>query len=450
MEDFASLETRAQELVQMAKKAGASACDCVVARGVSLSVSVREGDLEDTDRSEGDAVSLRVFCGNRVASITANTHGDAQKLAERAVAMAKVSPEDPYAGLADADLLCPQDVQQQRICELDLYDEARPDTKLMETRALEAEKAGLSVKDVSKSMGAGMGYSVNGFVLATSHGFSGSYRRSGYSLSAQMVAGEGTGMERDYEFDSKTHLSDLELAETIGQEAGKRAARRLNPRQMKSGSYPVVFDRRLSSGMVSALVGAINGSSIARKTSFLKESMGERVMGETIRIKDNPFMKRKGGSRVFDGEGVDCDVLELIRDGVLQTWLLDSATARELGLATNGRASRGGAGTSPSTTNVYMENGTLSVEELIGDIEEGLYITETIGHGINMVTGDYSKGAGGFLIENGELTHPIAEVTIAGNLKDMFLNLHPANDLQLRFSTNAPTLRVEGMTVGGT
>lgn len=449
MVDLTSLQKNAAELVSHAQKAGADACDVVVASGESLTVGIRDGQVENSKRAENNSVSLRVFCGKKIASVTSNTAADPEKLAERAVAMAKVSPEDQSQGLADADHLYATDGLTKTISQLDLLDETEPDAAAMETAALEAEQAGLQETGVTKSMGAGAGWTRSGFVLATSHGFSGSYERSGFSVQASMIAGEGTGMERDYDYDSATYLSDLDRAAAIGRSAGERAVKRLNPRQVKSGSYPIVCDPRISAGILGSLTSAINGAAVVRKTSFLRDKMGELVANARINIIDDPHMARRAGSKPFDGEGVATHRQVLVENGVLKTWLLDSATARELGLSTNGCAGRGGAGTSPTTSNCFMEAGEQSPEEMIAGIEDGLYLTETIGHGTNMVTGDYSKGAAGFWIKNGEITHPVAEITVAGNLCDMYLNMTPANDLKFKYGTNCPTLLIEGMTVGG-
>lgn len=449
MNDLKKLEADALNLVTLAKKAGADACDVVVASGNSLSVGIREGAVENSNRSESDALYLRVFCDKKIASVTSNTKNNPQTLAERAVAMAKVSPEDPFQGLADQSRLFPRESMEAKITELDLFDVTEPDVSYMEKQALEAEAAGLGVKGVSKSLGAGMGWSTSGFVLATSDGFSGSYQRSGFSLSASLVAGEGTGMERDYDYDSAIYLGDLQSAQAIGISAGERTVKKIAPRQVKSGAYPIIADRRVSAALLGSLSNAVNASSVARKTSFLRDRMGKQITTSGINIVDDPHMVRKSGSKIFDGEGVANERINLVEDGLLQTWLLDSATARELNLQTNGRAARGSSGTSPSTTNCYMEAGEQSVEEMIASIKEGLFLTETIGHGINMVTGDYSKGASGFWIENGEIAFPVAEITIAGNLAEIFMNMTPASDLEFKYGTNAPTLLLEGMTIGG-
>jgi len=449
MNDLKNLEADALTLVNLATKAGADSCDVVVASGNSLSVSVREGAVENSNRSESDALYLRVFCDKKIASITSNSKNDPKALAERAVAMAKVSPADPYQGLADEARLLDTTQIEARIAELDLYDTTQPDPAKMEQQALEAEAAGIVVEGVTKSLSCGSSWSTSGFVLATSDGFSGSYERSGFSLVGSFAAGEGTGMERDYDYDTAIHAGDLKSSAEIGKAAGERAVRRLNPRQVKSGSYPIIVDRRVSASMLGSLASAINASSVVRKTSFLRDKMGKQVMASGINIVDDPHMARRSGSKIFDGEGVANKKLELVRNGVLQTWLLDSATARELGLETNARASRNGSGTNPGSTNCYMEAGEQSMEDMIASVKEGLYLTETIGHGINMVTGNYSKGASGYWIENGEIAYPVAEITIAGNLADMFMNMTPASDLEFKYGTNAPTLLLEGMTIGG-
>ena len=443
--DLAGLQRDAAALVEAARRAGADACDCVVAHGQSLGVSVREGQVENTNRSEADDFSLRVFCGKKVANISANTLDDIDGLAERAVAMARVSPEDPFEGLAPQQSLAGQFDSDS----LELIDAKTPDADQLKARALACEEAGLSVEGVAKSMGASAGWGVSGFVLATSSGFEGSYAVSRFSASAAMLAGEGTAMERDYEFHSATHDGDLLDPETIGGRAGERAVRRLGARQAQSGRVPIVFDRRIAGGLLGSLVGAINGAAIARKTSFLRHSMGKAIANSLINVRDDPTRRRGLGSRPFDGEGMACQPMMLVEAGLLKQWLLDWSSARELSLESNGRASRSGSGTSPTTTNCHIEAGSQSPQEMISSIENGLYLTETIGHGINMVTGDYSKGASGFWIERGEITHPVSEITIAGNLREIFLNMVPASDLEFRHAMNAPTLLVEGMTVGG-
>lgn len=441
--DLETLETSARKLVEAARAAGADSCDVVVAKGQSLGVSVREGEVENTNRSEGDGFSLRVFVGARVAAVSTNQPSDFDSLAERAVAMAKASPEDPHQGLADPDLLA------RDWPDMALSDPSRPDAESLGRTALEAEQAGIAVKGVSRSMGASAGWGMSGFVLATSHGFSGHFSRTGHSVSAAMVSGEGEAMERDYDFSSAVFEEDLLPAAEIGRTAGERAVRRASPRQVKSASLPVIFDRRIASGILGALLGAINGQSVARKTSFLRDRMNEMVANRSVSVFDDPFRPRGLGSRPFDGEGVAMNPMTLVDSGRLETWLLDSASGRELGLPTNGRASRGGSSTHPSATNAWIAAGAYSPGDLMREAGTGLLVTETIGHGVNMVTGDYSKGASGFWFENGEIAYPVSGVTIAGNLRDMFLSMTPASDLEFKGSVNAPSLLVTGMTIGG-
>jgi PmbA protein len=406
---------------------------------------VRQGAVEASERAEGDDVGLRVLLGRRQAVVSTNDiKVDAAALAERAVAMARVTPEDRFAGLADSERLA------HDLPDLDLLDPDLPTVELLEQRALRAEAAGLAVKGVTKSEGASASAGIGGMVLATSHGFRGAYLRSSLGLSMVAIAGDGTAMERDYEFSSTLHASDLDAAERIGKLAGERAVARINPRKVATKRVPVVYDRRVAGGIIGHLATAINGNAVARKTSFLRDKLGERLFQPGIRIVDDPLRRRGLRSRPFDGEGVAGRPLAVVEDGVLKTWFLDSATARELNLATTGHAQRGvSSSPSPGASNLHLEPGTQTPDALIADIPEGFYVTELIGFGVNQVTGDYSRGATGFWIENGKRTYPVSEVTIAGNLVDMFRNLTPANDLEFRFGTNAPTLRVEGLTVAG-
>jgi PmbA protein len=392
-------------------------------------------------------VGLRVLVGKRQAVISTNDikGSSPESLAERAVAMARVAPEDPYAGLADASLLAKQ------IPDLDLADHELPPVARLEELARAAESAALAVQGVTKSGGAGAGTGIGGMVLVTSHGFTGAYVESNHSVSAVAIAGEGTGMERDYDYSSTLHASDLDAPDRIGRSAGERAVKRLNPRKVETRKVPVVFDPRVASSIVGHLASAVNGASIARKTSFLRDKLGHKLFKSGIRIVDDPLRKRGLRSRPFDGEGVSGRQMAIVEDGELKTWFLDSATARELGLKTTGHAGRGiSSSPSPSPTNMHLDAGSMSPQALIADIEDGFYITDLIGSGVNLVTGDYSRGASGLWIERGQLTYPVSEVTIAGHLFDIFASLEPANDLKFRYGTNAPTVRVEGLTVAGT
>lgn len=442
--DSALLEDRAAELVDRALKAGADAADAVVVRGRSRSVSVRLGKVEGTESSESDEFSLRVFVGRRVASVSANPGFDLQLLAERAVAMAKASPEDPYASLADPDRLA------KSYPDLDLFDGREVSTEALTEAALAAEAAALSVPGVTNSSGAGASAGMGGLVLATSHGFSGSYMATRFGRSVSAIAGEGTKMERDYDYDSRLYLDELRPPEDIGQVAGERAVARLNPRRVATQkNVTVVYDPRVARGLLGHLAGAINGASVARKTSFLRDMMGKQIMKSGIAVTDDPLIPRGASSRPFDGEGVTGSKLSMVEDGVLRHWFLSTSAAKELGLRTNGRGVRGGPTVSPASTNLALEPGDISRDDLIRSVGTGFYVTELIGQGVNMVTGEYSRGASGFWIESGEITFPVSEVTIASNLKQMFMALTPADDIDRKFGIAAPTFAIEGMTLAG-
>ena len=444
--DQTALTDRAERLVKAALSRGADAADAVALRGISLAIEVRDGAVEESERAEGDDLGLRVLVGKRQAVVSTNdmaSDGSAA-LAERAVAMARAAPEDKFAGLADAALLA------HDFPDLDLLDRELPTITELEVMARAAEGAGLGVKGVAKSGGASASAGIGGMVLVTSHGFRGAYLGSRHGLSMTAIAGSGTGMERDYDYSSVLHAADLESPEKIGRTAGERAVERINPRKVSTRKVPVVFDPRVSGSLVSHLASAANGASVARKTSFLRDMMGGKLFADGIRIIDDPLRKRGLRSHPFDGEGVAGRKLALVDDGVLRSWILDCATARELGLATTGHAQRGVSSVpSPGASNLHLEAGRLSPEALIADIKDGFYVTDLIGMGANMVTGDYSRGASGFWIENGKRTFAVSEVTIAGHLLDIFRTLTPANDLEFRYGTNAPTVRLEGLTVAG-
>lgn len=433
-------------LLDGAKKAGADAADALYVEGVSSSVSYRLGKLEDVERAESYDMGLRVFVGQKVAFVS-STDFSADALAAlpgRSVTMAKLAPEDRYAGLAPADRLA------KSIPQLDLEDAAEPSAETLIERARGAEGAALAVKGVTNSEGGGASFSRSAIALATSTGFYGRYAGTSHGIGVAVLAGEGTGMERDYDHASARHAGDLRNAEEIGRTAGEKAVKRLNPRSMKSQTVPVVFHPDEAAGLLGHFAGAISGIAIARGVSFLKDRMGQAIFRSGLNIIDDPHRPRGLRSKPFDGEGVANQRRALIEDGVLTTWLLDCASARQLGLATTGHAARGTGGPpSPSSTNLYLEAGKLPVKDLIADIKQGFYVTELMGMGVNSVTGDYSRGAAGFWIENGEIAFPVSEVTIAGNLKDMFANLTPASDLEFRHGTNAPTVRIEGMTLAG-
>lgn len=436
----------AQTALARAKHFGASAADALVVDGRSLEVAVRDGTIENLEQSEAVEVGLRVFVGQSSAAIATSKIDAAgiDRIAEQAVAMAKAAPPDPYAGIASPDQVA------RDWAVPDIAGETLLDANQLRDMALAAEKSALAVHGVSKSGGAGASSSDRSVALAASNGFSGSYRRTGLSLSATAIAGDGTAMERDYDYSSVIHREDLREPEDIGSEAGRRVVKRINPCKVKSQAVPVIYDSRIASSLVGHFLSAIMGSSIARGTSFLREKLGAQVFGDSIHIIDDPLRPRGLASKPFDAEGIVTKALPLIEAGVLKSWILDLGSARQLGLQTTGHAARGLAGPpGPSSSNVTLSSGSLSLDDMIKSIGTGFYVTELIGHGPNIVTGDYSRGASGFWIENGEITYPVSEVTLAGKLADMFHNLEPANDLVYRGSINAPSCRLEGMTLGG-
>lgn len=436
----------AERLLAAARAAGADTADTVVIAGEALSASCRLGRIEEVEHAEGDDMGLRVLVGRRQAMVSTNrgARADFAGLAERAVAMARAAPEDPYCGLAEPERLA------RDVPDLDICDAAPVEADALSARALACEEAGLAINGVTNSGGAGASWARTRVVLATSAGFMGSYAVTRHGVSCSLVAGEGTGMERDYHYETRTHLSDLPEAAEVGREAARRAVRRLGARKAKSGRGAIVFDPRVAASLVGHLVSAVSGAAVARRTSFLKDALGKPVFAPGIAVIDDPRRPRGLASRPFDGEGVASAPLELVRDGHLANWLLDSATARELGLETNGHAARGvGGAPSPAATNCHLAAGTATPEALIGAVAHGLYVTDLMGNPFNLVTGDYSRGAAGFMIEGGRLTHPVSEVTIAGNLRDMFAALTPADDLDHRRAVNAPTVLIEGMTIAG-
>ena len=436
----------AERLVEDAVRAGADAADVLYAGNRSTSIQVRLGKLEDVGRSEGEEIGLRLFVGARSASVaSSDLSADAlRELVSRAVAMAEQAPEDPFAGLAPTDRLA-----SAPFPDLDSADPVEPDLAELRERALAAEAAALAVSGVTNSSGGSAGASGSTIALATSGGFAGAYSVTGFSCSAGVIAGEGGAMQRDHAWHSARHLADLDAAADIGRLAGTRAIARLNPVRPKSGPLPVLFDPRVAHTLLGHLAGAISGSSVARKSSFLQDKLGERIFGEGIAVIDDPLRPRGLRSRPFDGEGLRVERTEIVGDGVLRTWMADSASARQLGIAPTGHASRGvGSAPGVSPSNFYMAAGTRSREELLAAFPEALLVTELIGHGVNGVTGDYSRGAAGFLVRDGEIGAAVEEITIASNLIGMFATLEPASDLEFRRGIDAPTLLVPEMTVG--
>ena len=437
---------RAADLVEKCKKAGADAADCVVVHGASTGVTVRNGELEEVEQSDGSDLGLRAFVNGASAIVSATGLDSAtlNALPERVVAMAKAAPPDPYAGIAASDLL------RRHSDDLDLSDGAEIDAEQLKDIALRAEGAALAVGGITNSEGADASAGAGAIALATSNGFEGGYRTSSYGISCSVLAGEGLAMQRDYDWRSTRHFEDLPSPETIGKKAADQAVARLNPQKPETAQLPVVYDPRVSSSLVGHLASALNGSAIAKGTSFLKDAMGEQIFAEGINITDDPTMMRGLASKPFDGEGLGNPRLELVKEGVVQYWLLDLATGRQLELASNGRAARGtSSAPSPSPTNLYMAAGQISPTDLIGDIEDGIYVNELMGSAVSLTTGDYSRGGAGFRIRKGKLAEPISEITIAGNLKEMFKQMTAANDLEFRMATNAPTIRIDRMMVAG-
>ena len=433
-------------LLGKAKKAGADAADAVVVEGTSLSVAFRLGQPEKVERSEGGDIGLRVFIGKRQAIVSSADRSEAAlaELAERAVAMAREVPEDPHCGLADPSQIA------KNLSVLDSCDPEEPAAPTLVDWARRAEDAARAVEGVTNSEGAEAAWGKSRVAMAATNGFANSYEVSSSTISASVLAGGSDGMERDYDYSSAVYAADLRSPEDIGRSAGERTVKRLGARKMPTGKVPVIFDPRISGGLLGHLAGAINGGSISRGTSFLKDKMGQQVLPKGFTVIDDPHRHRGLRSKPCDGEGVANKRRAIIEDGVLTSWILDLRSARQLGLESTGHAARGTGGPpSPSITNFYLEPGTLSRQELIADIKQGFYVVELIGMGVNGVTGDYSRGAAGYWIENGEITFPVNEMTVASNLKEMFLNLTAADDLVFRTGVDAPTLRIEGMTLAG-
>ncbi|PCI59112.1 MAG: modulator protein [Kordiimonadales bacterium] len=435
------------DLVKSATKSGADAADAVAIDARSRGISWRNGRMEDIEGSEGEDIGLRVMFGKKQAMVSTSDRRpeNLRILVEKAITMAKAVPEDEYCGLAPEDRLT-----KGPFPDLELYDDTEVSAETLRDIAGEIEDAARAVEGVTNSDGAGASAGSWAIALATSHGFAGQYRGSSFSSSVSAVAGEGTGMERDYDYTTARFFSDMENPEKIGRTAGELAVASLNPKMPESKKMPLVFDPRVASSFIGHFSGAISGSSIARGTSFLKDLMGEEIFAQGVTITDDPFIKRGLSSKLFDGEGVAISKTNLVENGTLKTWLLNSAHARQLGLSVTGHASRGtSSAPGVSTTNLYMEAGSLSPDELMEDIGEGIYITGLIGMGVNGVTGDYSRGANGFMIRDGKRAEAVSGFTIASNLKDMFRALVPASDLVMKYGTNSPTVRIDGMMVAG-
>ena len=443
------LENLTQTLLEVAKSAGADAADSIAIQGTSITVDVREGALEQAERAEAMDIGLRVFVGQRQAVVSSSNVSPStlQAMAERAVAMAKEAPDDPYACLADRDQLA----QDWDVAALELCDPTpEPEAEVLKSDALAAESAALGNSGVSQVQASSAAYGARDVHLATSAGFSGGYRRTDRAISCVAIAGEGSEMERDYSGDSRIFQADLRSADEIGIEAAERACARVGARKPPTGQFPVLFDERISSSLIGHLIAAANGSSVARGASWLRDSLGEQVLPKGISLIEDPHRPRTGASRPFDGEGLATRKRSIVEDGILQGWTLDLATGRKLDMPSTANAGRGTSGPpSPSTWNVSMTQGSSSRQDLIRDMGTGLLVTSMIGSTINPNTGDYSRGAAGLWVENGEITHVVNECTIAGNLREMLGAVVPANDARTWLSRVVPSLLVPGMTLAG-
>ncbi len=436
---------KVEQLVEQARLSGADAADALYLGERSSGVQVRKGELEDVHRSEGEGIGLRVFRGTKSASASSSDLSPEAlaALVGRSLAMAAEAPDDPYAGLSPVDLLTTPPYP-----DLDGWDPLEPDPAALKARALEAEAAALAVNGVTNSSGAGASASGSTVALAISSGFSGAYRATGHSCSASVVGGTGSGMERDYAWHSARHAEDLEDPAAIGRRAGERTVARLGPVKLGAGRLPILFEPRVATTLLGHFIAAITGSSVARKSSFLQDKLGSQIFAPGIAIHDDPLRKRGLRSRAFDGEGLPVRPMALVEDGVLTTWLAESASARQLGIAPTGHAIRGvGGPPGAGPSNLYLAAGTASPDELRRRFPRCILVTELIGQGVNGVTGDYSRGAAGFLIEHGEIVGPLAEITIASNLTEMFAMLEPASDLIFRRGVDSPTVLVPEMTV---
>ena len=438
-----------EKLLEAARKAGAESADAILVNGTSVSVEVREGGLEHAERAEGIDLGLRVLIGHRQACVSVSdiSENSIKQMAERAVAMAREAPEDPSCGLADPDQLA----IDWDAGPLDLFDPGdRPQPAVLQELANEAEAAALAVAGISQAEGAGAGYSDSQIFLATSNGFRGGYRKSGFSISCSAITGEGTEMERDYCGESRNHFADLPSARDIGMLAGERAVARSGAKKPPTGAYPVIFDERISSSLIGHLLAAVNGTAIVRGASWLKDALGEDVLPKGLSLIENPLRARTAGSKPFDAEGLPVEQREIVNKGVLNSWTLDLGTARKLDMTSTGNASRGvSSPPSPSSGNMWLTSGEKSRDELAKDMGTGLIVTGMIGSTINPTTGDYSRGASGLWVENGQVTGPVNECTVAGNLRDMLMTLTPANDARQHLSRVVPSLLVEGLTIAG-
>jgi PmbA protein len=439
----------AQALIKAAKAAGADAADAIAVDGTALSIEIRNGVLEHAERAEGLDIGLRALVGARQACVSASDAAPETlvQMAERAVAMARVAPQDPTIGLADPDQLS----TRRNADGLDLFDPSpEPTPDQLQNLSRDVEIAALAVDGVTQVSNAGASYSIQNMALAASNGFAGHYARTNHGLFCVAIAGEGSGMERDYHGDSRTYATDMMNTHDIGQLAGARAVARLGAQKPPTGAFPVLFDERVSSTLIGHLIAACSGGAIVRGASWLRDALGDQILPKGLNLTEDPHRPRMGGTRPFDAEGLPTQRRDIVKDGVLTGWTLDLATARKLGLHSTGNASRGvSSPPSPSVTNLSLTQGNITQQGLMAEMGTGLWVTSLIGSSINPTTGDYSRGASGFWVENGEIAYPVNECTIAGNLRDMLRSLRPANDARAHLSRVVPSLLVEGMTIAG-
>jgi len=436
VKDQEFLVSKASYCLDLAKKMGATDATVTVGHSISETVNFRNKSLEASDRSDGLALNIETFVGKKKSSISSSNLLDEniKTLIEKCFETTKITPEDEFNSLPDKSLL------SEKINNLNLYDQTRfeNEKKINYLNELE-ESASLSQKIINTE--SSFTENKSNFILANSDGFCSGYKTSSFTASCVTVAKDENSMERDYEFTSKRHLSDIKKPKDLGEKAAEQTIKKLSPNKIGSEKINLIFDKRIAKGMLNAFASAVSASAIARGTSFLKDKIDQQVFSKSINVIDKPDIIKGMGSQNFDSEGVSSKTLNLVENGILKNYLIDTYNGNKLNLQSNGR--NGG------TTNLYFENGKISFEELLKNTSKCLYITETIGHGSNIVTGDYSVGATGFLIENGQFKYPVNEITIAGNFKDMFKNIILANDLDFEYSVNSPTMMIEGMTVAG-
>ena len=436
VKDQVFLEKKASYCLDLAKKLGATEASVIVSNSISETVNFRNKKLDESNRSDNLSIDITTYVGKKKSSISSSNllNENLNILLEKCIETTKNTHEDEFNSLPDRDLLA------KEVKDLNLYDDTnfKNDHKIDYLKKLEASAA-YDKKIINTE--SSFTQNKSNFILANSEGFCDGYKTSSFTASSVTVAKDENSMERDYEYSSKCHLEDLEDAEKLGKLAADQTIRKLSPKKIGSEKISIIFDKRIAKGMLSAFASAISSSAISRGTSFLKDKINQKIFADSINVFDKPDILKGLGSRSFDNEGVKTDTLKLVDNGILKNYLIDTYNGKKLSLKSNGRC--GGA------SNLYFENGRMSYKDLLNSSSKSLYITETIGHGSNIVTGDYSVGATGFLVENGEFKYPINEITIAGNFKDMFQNITLANDLDFRYSTNSPTMKIEGMVVAG-